>query len=85
VISGVATGTVGSDGAAHDIAGAGAVASAGGAVISHCADVSPVVIGDIVTGGAGSGLAVLTSLNATPNPPIAMRAPAPIPADSNLI
>jgi hypothetical protein len=54
-------------------------------VISHCADVSPVVIGDIVTGGAGSGLAVLTSLNATPNPPIAMRAPAPIPADSNLI
>jgi hypothetical protein len=49
VISGVATGTVGSEGATHSIAGAGAVASAGGAVsaplvISHCLDVSPVVI-----------------------------------------
>ena len=85
MIAGVATDTVGEDGAAHDIAGAGAVASAGGAVISHCMDVSPVVIGDIVTGGAGAGLAVLTSLNATQNPPIAVRAAAPIPADSNLI
>ena len=41
VISGVATGTSGSDGATHSIAGSGVVASAGGAVcsapvIAHC-------------------------------------------------
>ena len=88
MISGVATGTVGSAGASHSIAGSGVVTSAGGAVCSllvspHRLDVSPAVIsvGCTRPGGAGSGWAVLTSLNATPSPPIAITAPAPIPAD----
>ena len=76
VISGVASGTVGSGGAAHsdDVSPVGAAAWAGALVssevISHSVDVCPVVISDVVTGpgGAGSGSAVLTSLNKTPCP-----------------
>ena len=83
--------TVGTDGAVHSAARVGVASGApGGAVSSvtlHCVDVAPVVASDVATGpgGAGEGWAVLTSLNAAPSPPIAMRAPTPIPADSNLI
>ena len=90
MIAGVATGTDGADGALHPVGDAGEVVAAlGGAVsarvMSHCVDVSPVVTWGVVARGVGTGAAVLTSLNATPSPPMATRAPAPTPADSTLI
>lgn len=89
VISGVATGTLGSGGAAQLVVGACSAGAIPGVVvpsaITHSVDVCPVVMSGVVGEGTGSGCALPTPLNATPRPPIAMAALAPIPADTNLI
>jgi hypothetical protein len=60
------------------------VSGASGATVS--VTVSPVVISDVVTGpgGAGSGCAALTSLNATLSAPMASKDAAPTAADMAL-
>ncbi len=89
VISGVATGTLGSGGAAQLVVGVSSAGAIPGVVvpsaITHSVDVCPVVMSGVVGDGTGSGCALPTPLNATPRPPIAMAAVAPIPADTNLI